>query len=305
MLDIARLRILREFAIRGTITGVAESLNYSSSAVSQQLSKLERETGVTLLRKVGRGLELTPTAEMLVHEAEALLAHLERVDTALKQRAGDVSGTVRVAVFQTAIMALMPQALKMLETRHPSLRIEMAQVEPENALHETWAHGFDLVVAEQYPGHSVPHLAGLDRVPLMYDSIWLALPQDAVADNAYRGVRHIQDAANLPWVMEPRGAASRHWAEQTCRVAGFEPDVRYETADVQAHLKLVETGNAVAFISGLARSGSDAQLRFVDVEGSPQRTIFTAIRMSTGAHPALTEIRNTFAEVAAEFDLSP
>ncbi|GAA1594605.1 LysR family transcriptional regulator [Leucobacter chromiireducens] len=296
MLDMKRLRLLWELHARGTIAAVAQALNYSPSAVSQQLALLEREAGVELLRKSGRTLELTPAGAALAAEAETLLAGLERAESALHRARDEVSGTVRVAAFQTAMLAFMPEALRALRERHPALRVEVVQVEPGAALHETWARGFDLVVAEQYPGHSAPHFQGLDREPLTRDPIRLGLPPLGAGDPRFDAATQLADLAELPWVMEPHGAATRHWAEQACRSAGFEPDVRYETADLQAHLRLIESGNAVALLPGLV--GAGGTLRLLELPDRPQRTVFTAARAASSDHPALAAVRAALADAA-------
>lgn len=292
MLEMKRLRLLWELSARGTVAAVAEALNDSPSAVSQQLALLEREAGVPLLRKAGRTLELTAAAESLVAETGPLLAGLERAEAALHRTHAEVSGTVRLAVFQTALLAILPQTLRRIRAEHPRLRVEVVQHEPEAGLGETWARGFDLVIAEQYPGHAAAHFAGLDREPLTRDPIRLALPlAGAEGSAAFDRVNALADAASLPWVMEPRPAASRHWAEQACRSAGFEPDVRYETADLQAHVRLVESGNAMALLPGLVHVGADHRLRHIDLPGVPHRTVFTAARESSADHPAVTAVR--------------
>lgn len=298
MLEIKRLRLLWELDARGTVAAVAEALNYTPSAVSQQLGILEREAGIPLLRKAGRRLELTPAAQALVAETEELLAGLERAEAALHRGHPEVSGTIRVALFQTVMLAVMPEVLRNLRQRYPALRVEMVQYEPGNALRETWARTFDLVVAEQYPGHSTAHFAGLDRQLLIDDTIQLALPDGDAAHGPFVGIRRLEDAAGLPWVMEPHGAASRHWAEQQCRSAGFEPDVRYETPDLQAHVRLIESGNAVAFLPGLVHGGIRPTVRRLELEGKPRRTVFTAARESMGGHPSLTAVREAIAAEA-------
>lgn len=290
MLDIRRLKLLRELGIRGTLAEVAEALAYSPSSVSQQLALLEKEAGVELLRKVGRRVALTPEALVLIEHTDELIAALDRAEAALAASQRDVRGTVRLAVFQTATLALMPATLRTLREQYPELRVEMVQHEPETALHETWARDFDLVVAEQYPHHAAPHYPGLDREHLTVDALRLAVPPSAIA-GSFDGLRSLSDAARAPWVMEPHGAASRHWAEQLCRSAGFEPDVRYETADLQAHVRLVETGNAVAFLPDLVWVGRDMKARVVELEGTPQRTLFTSVRTASLGHPVLTAVR--------------
>ncbi len=301
MLEVKRLRLLWELSRRGTIAAVAEALNYSPSAVSQQLQQLEREIGSSLFRRVGRTLELTAAAEALADETETLLASLESAEASYFRALGEVSGTARIAVFQTAVLALMPQVLRRLRTEYPSLRVEMVQYEPETALRETWGRNFDLVIAEQYPNHAAPHFAGLDREPLTEDPITLAVPPNSAhvsdVDAPFQRVRTLVDAAELPWVMEPVGAASRHWAEQLCRQAGFEPDVRFETADLQAHVRLIESGNAVGLLPGLIQA---SRLRLVTLDGDPHRQIFTAARQSSAELPAVQTIRRVLTEVTAD-----
>ena len=167
MLDVRRLVLLRELSIRGTIAAVAEAVNFTPSAVSQQLAALEREAGVPLLRKAGRRLQLTPQAEVLVQAAGHVLDVLEQAQSEVEGSMPTVQGRVRVAVFQSAALALMPNALHAMATAHPDVRIEMVQREPETALHETWIRDFDMVIAEQYPAHAAPRLPGLHREDLI------------------------------------------------------------------------------------------------------------------------------------------
>src|SRR5436853_7923649 len=114
MLDLRRLRLLRELAARGTIGAVAEALSYSPSAVSQQLAQLEREAGVPLLERVGRNVRLTAAAQMLVGHTEALLARLEEAEADLAATAEHITGTPRVATIQSPGLYLPAPALTRL-----------------------------------------------------------------------------------------------------------------------------------------------------------------------------------------------
>lgn len=295
MLDLHRLVLLRELAARGTLAAVAEAMSFSPSTISQQLSMLEKETGMTLLRKAGRGVQLTAQAEVLVEATERLLDIVERTEAELQASLTSVRGRVRVAVFQSAALALMPGALRTMAALSPDVRVEMVQREPEQALRETWIRDFDMVVAEQYPAHAAPWLPGLDRRVLTTDAIRLALPP---VETALRPATGLSDVHDTPWVMEPRGTASRHFSEQTCRSAGFEPDVRYETADLQAQIRLVESGNAVALMPDLVWTGRSTTCRLVDLPGLPRRTIFTAQREASLASPAVRMFRETLEETA-------
>lgn len=295
MLDLHRLRLLRELSLRGTVGAVAAALNYAPSTVSAQLSRLEAEAGTELLEHVGRSVRLTPAAQVLAEHAQGMLDAMERAEADLAASASEVTGTVRVSMFQSAALALLPGTLRRLTARHPLLRVEMNQREPEMALRETWSRDFDLVVAEQYPHHAAEHLPGLIRTPLARDRLRLAVPSGDVH------VTSLPDAAAAPWVLEPAPAASRHWALQQCRLAGFEPDVRYESADLQAHVQLIEAGLAVTILPGILGGYRRPRVRWVELPGRPQRDIFTSLREATATHPGALAVRAAFEEEAGTY----
>jgi DNA-binding transcriptional LysR family regulator len=294
MLDVRRLTLLRELQLRGTIAAVASSLNLSPSAVSQQLSVLEREVGIPLLRKAGRRVVLTQHAELLVAHTELVLTQLELAETGVQVDGASTAGTVTIATFQSAALGILPGALSILAAEHPDLRVHVTQREPETALHETWLRDFDLVVAEEYPHHSARLFRGLDRQPLMTDALRLAVPRGSA-------ISSIADAADAAWVMEPPGTASRHFAEQTCRAAGVEPDVRFETADLGAHVRLVESGNAVGILPDLIWAHHVPRaVDLIELPGAPRRTIFTAARDASAGRSAIIACRSALANVALE-----
>ena len=293
MWDVRRLRLLRELSVRGSLAAVADALHQSPSSVSQQLTQLEREVGLPLLIKSGRGVQLTPHAEILVEHTEAILQRLELAESHVLASVNEPVGTVRLAIFQSAALALIPRTLAQLRERHPGLRVTVTQREPETALLETFARDFDLVVAEQYPGHAAPWHHELDRDALVQDTIRLAVPIE------WDGIGSLADAADVPWVAEPNRAASRHYAEQACRQAGFDPDVRYETADLQVHVALIASGNAVALMPGLIWQGRPhPSVRLIDLPGDPRRTVFTAARRSTTDRPSVVAVRAALQEAA-------
>lgn len=295
MLDVRRLRLLREVKLRGTLAAVAEALAYSPSSVSQQLTLLEKEVGVALLVKSGRRVLLTPQAELLVAHAAEVLDTLERAEGELAASLTTVSGTVRIAVFQSAAHAVIPEALTILAAEYPELRVEVTEREPDEGLFEVSTRDFDLVIAEQYPGHTREHRADLDRVRLVSDAIRLATGPLPPVDSV-EVVNELADAAALPWVMEPQGTAARAWATQLCRAAGFEPDVRFETADLMAHIRLIRSGNAVGLLPDLVWAGETPSVRLVDLPGSPHREVFTAARRSSAGRPGVAAVRDALTQ---------
>src|SRR3954471_17152015 len=108
-LDVRRLRVLRELAARGTVAATAEALSFTPSAVSQQLSALEREAGVVLLEREGRRLLLTDAGRTLVTHGDAVLAQLERAEAELHAGTQEISGTLRIAAFSSFARSVLPE----------------------------------------------------------------------------------------------------------------------------------------------------------------------------------------------------
>ncbi|MER0479692.1 LysR substrate-binding domain-containing protein [Streptomyces sp. Edi2] len=292
MLDLHRLRLLRELKHRGTLAAVAAALSYSPSSVSQQLSVLEAEAGVALLEPVGRRVRLTEQAEILVAHTEVLLERLERAEADIAASLAAVTGTLRVAAFQTAVLALVPPALTLLREEHPGLRVHVLQAEPEAALPALLARDVDLVVAEEYPGHAVARPAEVDSAELCGDEMRLALTPDSASrtDGPAAALRAL---SGRPWVMEPAGTASRRWATAVCRQAGFEPDVRFESPDLLVQLRLVEQGHAVALLPDLLWGGGAPSVPLLPLpDGGRTRRLFTAVRHGSERHPAVRACRS-------------
>ena len=280
MLDLRRLRLLRELARRGTIAAVAEALSFSPSAVSQQLATLEKEAGVRLLEPSGRRVRLTAQAELLVAHAGVLLEEMERTEAALAQSLHEIAGTLRVAAFQTAVLALVPPALSALEPRHPLLRVEVTELEPDRAYPALVAGEFDLILGEEYPGFPLARSEETERHDLFADELWLTLP-------ASWGDLPLGGLALRPFALEPLDTTAREWATAVCRQAGFEPDVRYTSTDLQVHLRLVESGLAAALLPALSGAAHHPGVVTRRLPGRPRRQIFTTVRRGSATHPRI------------------
>jgi DNA-binding transcriptional LysR family regulator len=238
----------------------------------------------------GRRLQLTSEGRELAAVAAEFLALEEKAMGALGSGPSGSSGRgpVRVAVFQTATHALVPQALTLLAATAPDLRVEIAELAPEQGLAEVAARSFDLAVAEQYPGHTREHHPGLARESLGIDEIRLASSRE-------RKALDLESLGDAAWVMEPRGTAARAWAVQQCRAAGFEPDVRYEAADLLAHVRLIAAGHAVGLLPDLLFSDGVVPVHLAALPGSPHRDIFTATRESSRDRADIALVREALA----------
>jgi DNA-binding transcriptional LysR family regulator len=301
--DVRRLRLLRELAARGTVTAVAEALAYTPSAVSQQLAQLERDTGVPLLERAGRGVRLTSAGRRLAAHADAVIARLEVAEADLAGLAGAAAGPLRVACFQTAAVSLVVPALLALEHEHPDVVGEVSDREAETALPALRLGDHDLVVAEEYE-HAPRRLdAALEREELGHDRMLVALPEAHPA--AARERVALGELAAEPWVTAREDSAFGAMLVRACRsFGGYEPQIRHRTNDLRLLSELVARLGAVSLVPSLGRSwmGPGVVLRPL---GGPSldRRIVTVRRRGTGARPALAALRGALAERAAELGL--
>ncbi|MDX8030701.1 LysR substrate-binding domain-containing protein [Lentzea sp. BCCO 10_0856] len=285
MFDLHRLRLLRELSQRGTLAAVAQALNYSPSSVSQQLSLLETEVGVPLLEPVGRRVKLTPQAEILVRHTEEVLARLEQAESEVAASLHEITGTLRVATFQTAALALIPATLARMRDEHPSLRIEFQVLDPAEALSGLNARDFDLVFLEEWPDQPEPRFPDLEYRELFRDPIRLAVP---------RGLP-ITEIGSFPWIMETVGMPQRLFNTNWCRHQGYEPDVRFASVDVLVKLRFVERGLAVALLPDLIWYDREVTVDLHELPVPQSRLLFTAARAGRGQHPAVRAFREALA----------
>src|SRR3954451_647441 len=134
VLDVRRLRVLREVARRGSLAGAADALSYTPSAVSQQIAALEREAGSALLERRARGVALTEAGEVLVEHAEAVLGALDAAENALAALAELRRGHLRMASFATAAGSVLPSAIDVFRARHPSVELTVGQASPTESV---------------------------------------------------------------------------------------------------------------------------------------------------------------------------
>lgn len=297
MWDLHRLSLLRDLAQHGTITAVAQARRYSPSSVSAQLAKLQDEVGVELFVPDGRRVRLTPHGERLAGHAGEVIDLQERLEIELAASPA-ARETIRIAILETAARTLLPRALDLLADRAPQVRIEAQVLPPEVGLAELEVRGFDIAMAEQYPGHARTVRTSLRRETLGLDPIRIAVARDTPVES-------LADLREAAWVMEPVGTAARYWAEQQCRAAGFEPDVRFVSADLQVHIHLVLAGHAVSVLPDLVWSTPPEGIRLLDFPEPAHRELFTAVRETSAARPTLALVRSAFIEAFGEARQGP
>jgi DNA-binding transcriptional LysR family regulator len=280
MLDVRRLRLLRELALRGTIAAVAEALAYTPSAVSQQLSTLEREAGVPLLERTGRRVALTPAGLILVGHAEAVLERLERAAADLVDTHRGLAGTVRIGTFPTATRAVVLDALAHLVTAHPGLRPRVSELDPAGVAHPLRAGELDVALVHDYDFVPSPTEPGLATVPLFEESMYLAS-----TDPALDAMEHCGDSA---WITATPGTLCHTMTLRACHAAGLTPEVHHQVDDFAAVLALVAAGHGVALVPQLAIA--DPPRGVVLTPLPMHRRTVVAFRCGAATHPAVLAV---------------
>ena len=248
MLNVARLKVLDEVARRGSLSAAAEALDYTQSAVSQQIAALEAETGMTLLQRHPRGVTLTAAGQTLVGHAEGILARLESAEAALGAIAGLRGGRLRMASFPTAGATLMPLAIASFRARHPDVELTLAEGEPEQIAPRLRAGEIDLALLFEFD--DAPSGDELARVELLVDPLYLALPREHAL--ASRRRLRLEDLRDEAWVQTASASPCAREVVRSCHAAGFEPNVAFESDDYQTVQGLVAAAVGVALIPELA-----------------------------------------------------
>jgi DNA-binding transcriptional LysR family regulator len=290
MLDVRRLRLLRDLAHLGTIAAVARAHAYTPSAVSQQLAALQRDAGgVPLLEHTGRGVSLTAAGLALVRHTETVLAALEAATAELAATRRGLSGTVRIGAFPSAVRTLLSPALVALGRDHPSLDLMVTELDPvavpgalrDRRLDVALLHDYDIVPVEPDPA--------LESVSLLDETVFLAVPAGAEAHwpggLAAGPGDPVAAARHADWIVASPGTLCHAVALQACQAAGFAPRVRHHADDFSAVLALVAAGQGVSLVPQLGAAQPPSGVRLLALPA--RRRTRVACRRGAGAHPAV------------------
>src|SRR3954447_16824716 len=250
MLDVKRLRILREVAAEGSFSAAADALYLSQSAVSQQVATLEREVGMPLLARGNGGPRLTDAGEALLAHADAVISRLEEAERELAAISGLEAGRLRLASFPSASATLVTQALSEFRSRFGGVALHFSEHEPEDSLPMLRRGDLDLAVVFDYPGLSSEADRDLDRTVLLTESMHVALPRSHRLASA--PTVDLSEFADEPWLCGTRPSSCADVVIFACRDAGFEPRVDFESDDYIVLQGFVAAGLGVTLLPDLA-----------------------------------------------------
>ncbi|MFF3678036.1 LysR family transcriptional regulator [Streptomyces sp. NPDC002120] len=294
--DIKKLRILRALAEQGTVTATAEALHMTPSAVSQQLTNLARQLGVTLLEAEGRRVRLTDAAHLVLRHAEAVFAQLEAADAELAGYLAGDAGEVRVGAFSTAVPALVVPAVAALRKTRPGVEVRVREAEAAESYELLSAGGVDLALS--LAAHApTARDARFTRVTLLEDPLDVALPPGHPLAGA-AGLR-LADLSGDRWIYGGSGP----WSEITrsaCEAAGFVPEQAHSASGWTAILAMVEAGMGVALVPRMVSSRASGVAVRVLSRDRPTRHVIAAVRRGAESAPALSHVLTALRAVAAE-----
>ncbi len=307
MLNVARLRVLREVSAAGSFSAAADAMSYTQSAVSQQIAALEAETGMALLERRPRGVRLTEAGRLLVDHTEGILARIQTAETELEELAGLRGGALRMASFPTAGATLMPLAIARFRAVHPQVELTLIEGEPEEIAPRLHAGELDLALLFEFAdvgdplAESLTLGESLTRVELLADALYLALPRKHKL--ARRRELRLQDLHAEAWVQTSQASPCARHVVRCCHAAGFEPNVAFESDDYATVQGLVGAGVGVAFIPELALSTAvrkDIVVRAL-APSPPVRQVIVAVPFGGRLAPAAPAMLQVLQESAATY----
>ncbi|MCZ4514336.1 LysR family transcriptional regulator [Streptomyces sp. ActVer] len=285
MLNLERLRTLDALARHGSVSGAAEGLHVTTSAVSQQMSKLEREVGQQLLAKNGRGVRLTDAGRLLADHAARILSQVELAQSDLEAQRGQVMGELRLAAFPTAARGLFPTALAALRAEHPGLRVRSRELEPEIGVTWVTRGDLDLAVVLDWYNKPLPLPDGLVKASLLDDPTDLALPVGhRLAD---RSEVDLEDFVDDEWIAWDEGEFCHEWLLFTLRGKGIEPVIAHRAEEHHTQLAMVAAGLGVCVAPRLGRDPVPAGVRTVPVRPRVTRHVYAVWRADADRRPAI------------------
>jgi DNA-binding transcriptional LysR family regulator len=282
VLDLRRLRLLRELARRHTISEVARVVGYTPSAISQSLAQLEREAGIALLERDGRRVRLTPAAHRLVARTERALAELDAAEAELAAEQGTVRGEVVIGAFPTAAAGLVIPAIRELGARHEDLDCVVREHEPEDGIELLRSGELDLLVSESYDNVEPAPTGGLEEHRLMTEPLLLVLPARHPAHEPVA----LATLSDAPWIGGLVGTQFAVVLEQACRAAGFAPRIAHRADDAALYRSLAASGLGIGLLPALACAGPE-DVRFARLAEPPHRHVSALVRRGAARRPAL------------------
>ncbi|MFC5723357.1 LysR family transcriptional regulator [Streptomyces gamaensis] len=285
MLNLDRLRTLHAVARHGSVSGAADGLHVTTSAVSQQLAKLERETGQQLLAKNGRGVRLTDAGRLLAEHAARILSQVELAQADLEAQRGRAVGELLLGAFPTAARGLFPDALAALRAEHPQLRARLREMEPDEAVPRVVRGDLDVAVVLDWYNKPLALPDGLVKAELLDDPADVAMP--AGHPLAGREVVELEEFADDEWVSWPKGEFCHDWLMLTLRGKGIEPRVGHMAEEHPTQLALIAAGLGVAVAPRLGRGPVPDGVRVVPVRHTMCRHVYAIWRADADRRPSI------------------
>jgi DNA-binding transcriptional LysR family regulator len=296
MLDVRRMQVLRAVVTSGSVTSAASNLGYTPSAISQQLAVLEKEAGVALLERVGRGIRATAAGRLLTEHAAIISKNLSDAETALRDLKEGKTGQLSIRYFSTAGVALVPPALARMRKHHPGLQVDLKLIDPDDPLPEVEEGRADVAIVV-FPRMNPPR-RGVQLIHLMHDPLRAVLPRG----HRLAGKRFVDltDLADEPWVSTefvPGPCADLFL--NACAAAGFTPKVAVESEDYTTSQGFVAAGLGVALIPKLGLDTTHFGVVAKRVRRpEPTREIYAAIRETSADNPAVQAFLAALSDVA-------
>jgi DNA-binding transcriptional LysR family regulator len=290
MIDLGALRALIAVRDHGSIVSAAAALDFTPSAVSQQIKKLERQSRSPMLERVGRSVILTERGRLLAERGTVLLADLEQVENLAIGDAEELRGSLRLASFSTASGGIVAPLLARLHASAPDLEVTVVEYDPREAVTLVERGGTDLAIVHDWEMLSLDVPSTLERHELLVDTADVLVPWDHRL--ALRESVTPMDLLRERWVATPAGTICHEWLIHMFAIHGERPDLRYFDGSYATHCAMVEHGVAVALVPRLGREPLSPRIRAIPVvDPTPRRRVSTMWRGSSTDNPARRHVQ--------------
>jgi DNA-binding transcriptional LysR family regulator len=297
MLSLERLRALHAIATYGSVRAAAAALDVTTSAISQQMAKLELELGEQLLDRNGRGVRLTDAATRLVKHADRIMSVVAEAEADFEAHRGAVVGRLSLAAFPTAARGLVPQALIALRARCPQVHVSLSELPPEDGIPLVTRGDLDLLIVQDWFNAPLAVSDGLVKSPLLDDLADVALP--ASHPRAGAALIDLDDIAHEPWISWERRSICHDWLMLTLRAHGVEPTIEHNADEQQTQLALVAAGLGLCILPRMGRGQLPDGVCVVPLRPALSRHVYAIWRADAARRPAIRALVEALRTAAA------
>lgn len=295
--NVNHVRALRAVVERGSLSGAAKELGYTTSAISQQISSLERDLGASLFERGPRSVRVTAAGEHLYDISAGLLENIASIADVMRGYASAEQGILKLTASGSGAAQLLPRAVAGISSVHPEATIALVAPGAQDDIVESVRSGIaDIGIVYHYSELPEPEFDGLDRTTLLSEEM-VVIGREQGPSGEYES---LSEFAEEVWLCGSRGSTQDQVLNQVAEHAGFAPQIRHRSDDLDVIRGLVNQGLGIALVPVLSL-GIDRSIRLYRLRQVPTHRSVHLVYRATDRNPLIASALASFRAAADDY----